>query len=314
MAKETKQERVVRGMSDQVTEHIHDLKNLSSNPATKELDLERWCQSVLKSCLGFTATNGYSIRSQETRGKLRPDLIVFKDDKPICVIEVKKLGYDLDKSDLRSGKIQLTEYLHSIGTVSWGILSNGYEWRLYEFSPDASTVIDVLSFDLRNDHGELDISKRSLEDICWNLADLHESTFASGQWHELAKEATAFSPDSLARAILSADAVKYIAKAIRGEFDYRANTDVLFDKLRNLLENGLDDLVRDWNETKQSELNKYVYTQKRAGRKKRVSSAAKDCKDGHPLPSGAPSAESPQTVTPGTEQAPSADSDKRSAA
>jgi hypothetical protein len=274
MAKETKEERTVRGMIDQVTEHLHDLKNIAANPDTKELHVENWCQSLLKACLGFTATSGYSIRAQETRGKLRPDVVIYKDDKPMCVVEVKKLGFDLDKSNLRSGKGQLSEYLHAIGTVNWGILSNGYEWRLYDFS--SGTVQDVLSFDLRGENGELDLAKKSIEDTCWDLADLHETTYTNQQWSEYAKEATAFSPDSLARAILSADSVKYIAKAIRGEFDYRANTEILFDKLRNLVEHGLDDLVRDWNELKQAELNKYVSTQKRSGRKKRRSNISKD--------------------------------------
>jgi hypothetical protein len=293
MAKESKQERIVRGMIDQVTEHAHDLNNIASNAAAKELDIEYWCQSVLKS-LGFTATNGYSIRTQETRGKLRPDLTILKGDKPVCVVEVKKLGHDLNKSDLRSGKGQLSEYLHSIGSVNWGILCNGYQWRLYDFSSIAAGGVDVTSFDMRSENDSLDLTKRGIEDICWDLADFHESAFSSGQWSELAKEATAFSPDSLARAILSADSVKYIAKAIRGEYDYRANTEVLFDKLRNLIEHGLDDLVHDWNETKQVELNKYVQTQKRTGRKKRAAQP-KDAKESKEqiIPPASTSAELP---------------------
>ena len=58
MSKETKQDRIARNMFDQVAEHLHDLKTLESNPASKELDVERWCQSFLKVCLGYTASTG----------------------------------------------------------------------------------------------------------------------------------------------------------------------------------------------------------------------------------------------------------------
>lgn len=125
MAKETKQDRLVRTMIDQTIEHVHELKSLDASPSSKELDVERWCQSVLKSCLGYSPSAGYSIRAQESKGKHRPDLIVLKNDKPVFVIEVKKLGFDLNKSDFRSGKLQLKEYLSNIGDVRWGILCNG---------------------------------------------------------------------------------------------------------------------------------------------------------------------------------------------
>jgi hypothetical protein len=62
---------------------------------------------------------------------------------------------------------------------------------------------------------------------------------------------------------------------IRGEHDYRANTEVLFDKLQRLLETGLKGMV-DWNDVKEAELHKYVTTQKRVGRKKRSQADTKD--------------------------------------
>jgi hypothetical protein len=80
MAKENKQDRTVRQMIDHMNEHFHELKALESNPNTKEIDIERWAQSFLKSCLGYSASNGYVIRSQEQKGKLRPDLIVYQNE------------------------------------------------------------------------------------------------------------------------------------------------------------------------------------------------------------------------------------------
>jgi hypothetical protein len=269
MARQTKQERLVNSMFENVSEHLHELRSLASNPATKEFDVERWCQSFLRSCLGYSATNGYAIRAQEMKGRMRPDLVLLKGDKPFCVVEVKKLGYDLNKSDFRSGKVQLGEYLHSLGNVSWGVLCNGYEWRLYDFSNPSVGGIEILSFDIRNDAEEIELGKRAIEDICWEFFDFHEATFSEGEWTEFSKEATAFSPESLAKAILSADIIRHLAKVIRGEHEYKANTEVLVDKVSELLEKGLNDFISGWNETKQAELYKYIKSQKRIGRRRK---------------------------------------------
>lgn len=90
---------------------------------------------------------------------------------------------------------------------------------------------------------------------------------AANTWVDLAKEALAFSPESLAKAILSADVVKYISKSIKGEHEYRANQEVLTDKVYWLLEQGLNDAITGWNETKTIEFQKYIKSQKRASRK-----------------------------------------------
>lgn len=271
MAKETKQDRIVRTMLDQAIEHLHELKSLESNPNTKELDIERWCQSFLKSCLGYTASAGYTIRAQEMKGKMRPDLIVMDGDRPVFVVEVKKLHFDLNKSDFRSGKVQLGEYLSSIGNVRWGVLTNGIEWKLFDFSQPSYGGIEIFSFDLRNENDELDLTKKSVEDQCYEVLDLHESSFQSAFWPDLSKEAMAFSPESLARAIMSVDVIKYIAKTIKGEHEFKANHEVLTDRVYWLLEQGLNDAISDWNETKTLEFQKYIKSQKRASRKSRKS-------------------------------------------
>lgn len=272
MAKETKQDRTVRSIFDQVTEHLHELKNMDANVNTKESDVERWCSSFLKNCLGYTASSGYSIRSQESKGKMRPDLLVMKDDKPVFLVEVKKLGFDFDKSDFRSGKVQLTEYLNAVGNVKSGILTNGTDWKLYDFSNPQNGGVEIARFDVKIGEGEtFSLDKKLIEELCYEMFDFHETTFSSKAWDDLAKEATAFSPDSLAKAILSADVIKYIGKSIRGEHEFKANLEVLTDKVYSLLENGLDDSILGWNEAKSIEYHKYIKNQKRVGRKvKRV--------------------------------------------
>lgn len=267
MAKETKQDRIVRNIFEQVTEHLHELKSLEANPNCKELDIERWAQSFLRNCLGFTSSSGYSIKAQETKGKSRPDLIVCFQEKPIFIVEVKKLGFDLNKSDFRSGKTQLNEYLNLIGNVRWGMLTNGVEWKLMDFSQPQYGGIEVCSFDLKSDNDTIEIAKKAVEEQCYELFDLHEASYATSSWDELAKEAMAFSPESLARAILSADVIKYIAKFVRGEHEFKANQEILADKVYWLLEQGLNDAISGWNDAKAVEIQKYVKAQKRAARK-----------------------------------------------
>ncbi len=270
MARETKTDRLVRTISENVTEHVHELKTIIANPNVKELDVERFIQSFIRSCLGFSAGSGYVIRPQETKGRHRPDLIVQKNDKPILVCEIKKLGFDLQKSEFRSGKVQLKEYLNQFEGVRWGILSNGYEMLLFDFQDQTKNGIQVLSFDFRSYSEQgLETTKKTIEEMCYDLVDFHESAFSNKAWDEFAIEATAFSPESLAKAILSHDCVRLIARIIKGEHDYKADTEVLTDHIQNLVVNGLDDSVADWNEVKQAELNKFIKSQKRVGRKVR---------------------------------------------
>ncbi len=269
MARETKQDRIIRGMLDQVTEHLLELKNLEANPTAKESDVERWVQGFLKNCLGYMASGGYQIRAQEAKGKHRPDLVIFKEDKAIVLVEVKKLGFDLNKSDFRSGKVQISEYLQNFSGVKWGILTNGTDWKLYDFSNPQLGGVEVTAFDLKEDDQPIEVDKRAVEEICYSIFDMHEHSFQSGAWQELSKEATVFSPESLARAIMSQEVVRYIAKSIRGEHEYKANFEVLCDRIHILLELGLNDAHVGWNEAKAIELNKYVKSQKRAGRKTR---------------------------------------------
>lgn len=266
MSRETKQDRIIRNLLDQATEHLHELKSLENNPNSKELDVERWAQSFIRNCLGYTASAGYTIRAQEAKGKMRPDLVVLAGDKPLFVVEVKRFGFDLNKSDFRCGKVQLNEYLSLIGNVRWGILTNGCEWKLYDFSMPEYGGIEIASFDLKSED-VIETSKKAVEEQAYEFFDFHESSYMSDSWPELAKEAMAFSPESLAKAILSVDVVRYIAKYVRGEHEFKANHEILTDRLYWLLEQGLNDAIKGWNDTKAAEIHKFVKSQKRASRK-----------------------------------------------
>ena len=267
MAKETKQDRIVRMMMDQMTEHLIELKALEANQNCKESDVEKWAQTFLKSCLGFSVSNGYTIKAQDQKGKLRPDLVIYKGEKPIFVMEVKKLGFDFEKSDFRSGKVQLKEYLATFEDVPYGFLCNGFEWKLYDFT-NKQSAIEIQKVNFKNDGVLCETSKRQVEELCYEFTSFHEYAYSASEWVDFAKEATAFSPDSLARAILSSNVMRTITKEIRGEHEFKACTDLLYEKVYNLLSHGLDDTMKGaFNPEKKAEFEKYIKAQMRQSRK-----------------------------------------------
>jgi hypothetical protein len=66
--------------------------------------------------------------------------------------------------------------------------------------------------------------------------------------------------------------MKIIARTIRGEHEYKANTEILTDRVYNLLELGLNDAIAGWNDNKRAEYQKYIKSQKRISRRTRKSS------------------------------------------
>ena len=105
------------------------------------------------------------------------------------------MGFDFDKSNFRSGKIQLSEYLNAAGGVKFGMLTNGCEWKLYDFSNPQYGGIEIARFDLKSGEGDtFAVDKKSVEELCYDMFDFHEQSYTQELWHELAREATAFSP------------------------------------------------------------------------------------------------------------------------
>jgi len=271
MARETKEDRFVRKIFEQTIEFMVELKQLEAMENAKESHVERWCQGFIRSCLGFTSSLGYQVRAQEGSGKLRPDLLIYKNEEqiPLIIVEVKRLSANLDKSEFRSGKTQLTAYLEGLGNVRWGILTNGYEWRLYDFHNNA---IQIATLDLRGDNNQIDADKKGAEEAAWNLLDFSVMYFESEDWDKMSQEALAFSPDSLAKASLSFEVLKKVAQVIKGEHDFKAPIEVIADNMKRLVVNGLNDCIPGWNDTLENELDHYIRSQKRKSRQTRRTS------------------------------------------
>lgn len=109
------------------------------------------------------------------------------------------------------------------------MLTNGYEWKLYDFSSQQYGGIEMACVDLMHCDGDtFAFDKRSVEDRCYDMFDFHEQSYTQ---------------------------------------DYKANSEVLTDKIFSLIELGLNETVSGWNDAKAAELQKYVKSQKRATKK-----------------------------------------------
>ena len=69
------------------------------------------------------------------------------------------------------------------------MLTNGHEWKLYDFSQPQYNGIEVCAIDLHSESEVVDTTKKSVEDKCYDVLDFHESSYATKYWEESFKEA-----------------------------------------------------------------------------------------------------------------------------
>ena len=107
----------------------------------------------------------------------RKDVLCLDDSDPpfpVIVCETKRPSHDLTLNDVE----QLETYMNGVGSADYGILTNGHEFRLYDYDGDnrAVSVIDDLEVDAVADTDFEDLSndqKRALSE----LESLHRSRF-----------------------------------------------------------------------------------------------------------------------------------------
>ena len=251
MTRDNQQEHIALYMFQQVYEHLYDLHGIVSNP--KYGHFEQWIQSVLKNCLEFIPSYGYSILAHHSRAQKSPDLVIVKEKKTVMIVEIKPLGFDLSEfnADDRS-----TEYLQAISKIPWGIVTNGYEWRLYDYRNGG---VEVVSFDLRIEDA-LDLTKSGIQENCKNLAALHVHNYEGKIWELYSQQATEVTSESLVKAMLTADVAQYLSKQIQG--NKIQNPTILIDRIYKILQGGMKGTDV---ENQRAEILKHIKLQKQAG-------------------------------------------------
>lgn len=77
----------------------------------------------------------------------RKDLLFYDDSEPpfpVIVCETKRPSHDLDLDDVE----QLKTYMNGVGSAKYGILTNGHEFRLYEYASEDNTISSIDGFEV----------------------------------------------------------------------------------------------------------------------------------------------------------------------
>lgn len=107
----------------------------------------------------------------------RKDLLFYDDSEPpfpVLVCETKRPSHDLDLDDVQ----QLETYMNGVGSAKYGILTNGHEFRLYEYVSEDDTISSIDGFDVdavaTADFENLSTGQR---DALGELESLHHSRY-----------------------------------------------------------------------------------------------------------------------------------------
>ena len=112
--------------------------------------------------LGWSRTEGEGHVNFEDD---RKDVLCFDDSDPpfpVVVCETKRPSHDLELDDAD----QLETYMAGVGSAEYGVLTNGHEFRLYEYKPDDRVIRAVDDFEIADVAvgGELDTDVREALD------------------------------------------------------------------------------------------------------------------------------------------------------
>ncbi|WP_436932681.1 Eco57I restriction-modification methylase domain-containing protein [Halosimplex halobium] len=94
--------------------------------------------------LGWSRTEGEGHVNFEDD---RKDVLCYDDSDPpfpVIVCETKRPSHDLDLNDVE----QLETYMAGVGSADYGILTNGHEFRLYEYDAEERSLGSIDGFDI----------------------------------------------------------------------------------------------------------------------------------------------------------------------
>ncbi|PAF44722.1 type I restriction endonuclease [Helicobacter sp. 11S02596-1] len=115
-------------------------------------------------CYGREVTAGS--RKQDND---RIDCVIYKDEKPLILIEAKAYGENLDKEKFKQ---QIEWYFTATESSTIVLLTDGVEYRFFSnFERNRLDSEPFFVFDLKN-HSEADLAK--LEDFSYNTIDLEK--------------------------------------------------------------------------------------------------------------------------------------------
>lgn len=181
MKKQLKPASLINSMSEGMIKQFHELKTIELKQTSKHSDVERWTERFLTTCLGYTTSKGYFVQKMEEHYEAGPDFMVFEGKTPLFVVELKKLGCNLNKYDYRYQELPVKTLMKTVGFVPYAFLTNGYEWRLYDLS-NPNFVQEIYSCDMRNEVHEFEFDKKFVQHMCDDFFHFHAAHYAAKGW------------------------------------------------------------------------------------------------------------------------------------
>jgi predicted type IV restriction endonuclease len=154
----------------------------------------------------FEDVLGYYAMTEITREKQIKDkyvdFAVRIDGVVRLLVEVKAAALTL-----RDRHIEQAERYAAEGNVRWVLLTNGVAWNLYHLSFEEGIEYERAF--------ELDLTKDGPEQGATLLAMLHRQAIRSGELEAFWHRRNALSPESIAKALFTEDALRFIRREIR---------------------------------------------------------------------------------------------------
>jgi type I restriction-modification system DNA methylase subunit len=101
-------------------------------------------EHLFTDALGWTRTEGEGHVAFEEE---RKDVLCYDDSEPpfpAVVCETKIPTHDLDLDDVG----QLETYVKGVGSAKYAVLTNGHDFRLYEYRPEAREITSIATIDI----------------------------------------------------------------------------------------------------------------------------------------------------------------------
>jgi type I restriction-modification system DNA methylase subunit len=146
-------------------------------------------EHLFTDALGWTRTEGEGHVAFEEE---RKDVLCYDDSEPpfpAVVCETKIPTHDLDLDDVG----QLETYVKGVGSAKYAVLTNGHDFRLYEYRPEQRDITSIATIDVdavaTADAGNLiDDQRSALEKLAFLRRDRYVDVDDAEQFHNRYQE------------------------------------------------------------------------------------------------------------------------------
>ena len=258
MNTESQKENVTSLAAKQVMDQLLEINLIQTEEDFTGFDIEKWTTQFIKNCLGFSAFEGFSLNTPRIN-VLGPTLTIEQEKKPIISVEILGLGSPLNQSILDAEKIDFMEFFREIGETRWGLLTNGFEWKLFDFHHDCTevTYMNLKIVTEKDQPSNYELGKASSK-----ILNFTSPSYESGRWKILSRNARRISSDNLVKALFSPEVIEPLVEKIKQEHTYGGTSKTLMDRFFTLFKTGLENSSSGLTKEHFKQLDRYVESRK----------------------------------------------------